>query len=637
MIEELEKIYDGKFKITSLSNKIKLSHFTDYIPLFNISIYKIILSNKKDIYSNIFNNNHRLVTKRVIKWIKNMMDDLDKKSPRYLSLEKSIQFMENYDINTLEKTYNKLTKDFHNEILQTSICKRKSYDNIFTSHLKPYYSQLELLNLGLNIKIINENNNIKGTELIDQDKHYEICKLISKNDVNFELIKEHFQYIIDNELINIIKFYSLYGSCDINHFLRTYFKDNIKNSKLIVDTSLYLYNKITKAPPLTDNYYFYRFVTNDDYLKDLEIGDTFEDNSFTSFTRDPFYVSGEKNTFGDILIKVNVPKNIIGVGLFIELISHFPMEEEFLLRPFTKLTLKSKDKHFTYHHINKNFQNKITTKYEFEWSGFSSLPKEIDEFVESKEYNYIDFIYNFNKNFEKFIKVICNDFDEFVIKYKNKKYLFKCFMFNSTGVYKQFYRNKSKIGLQIILYSENMTPHASFEMDDSFVVNYYNNFIQFDQLNDKELLVFSKLFASTFNYNKFLIEPYYKNFSSQNDIHSFTHNYNDDLYQYFKFNKKRFQTNDIVLNCSWWRLENMTKEKPSLLLSNKKFDYFDKFIESLGCKTISQLFTIIVEKHFDRYNDLISRIDKLFNGSLKEMFYYKFYFKEQISHFVYSK
>lgn len=639
MITELEKIYEGKYKLTSLSNKVKLSKFTDYIPLFDVSIYKIILSSKKDIYTNIFKNNHRIVTKRIIKWIKNMLEDFDKNSSRYKSLENSIKFIENYDVETLQKTYNTLTKSFHNEILGISICKRKSYDNHFTSHLNPYYSQLELLNLGLNIKVINPKSEIKGDELIDQDKHYEICKLISKNDVDFTIIENHLKYIIDNNLIDLIKFYSLYGSCDINHFLRTYFTDKIKNSKLIISSSLYLYEKIQKAPPLNDNYYFYRFVNDDKYLKDLEIGDTFVDNSFTSFTRDPFYVSGEKNTFGDILIKVNIPKNITGVGLFIELLSHFKYEEEFLLRPFTKLTLISKDDHFIYHHINKNFQEKITKKYEFEWSGFSSIPQEIDKFIDPKKYDYVDFIYNFNKNFEKFTKTICNEFDEFSILYKNKLYLFKCFIFNSTGVYKKFYRNKSKIGLQIILYSDNMIPHASFEMDKSFVVNYYNNFTQFTPLDDKELLVFSKLFCNTFNYSKFSIEPYYRNFSKfSKNIHSYSNLYNDDLYQFFKFNKKRFMNNnEITLNCSWWKLEKLKDENINILFSLSKFNEFDNFILSLKCKTIDQLFTIIVEKHFDKYSNLIDRLNNYFDGSLKERFYYKCDFKEQINHFIYSK
>ena len=63
----------------------------------------------------------------------------------------------------------------------------------------------------------------------------------------------------------------------------------------------------------------------------IKVGEKFIDKGFISTTRDPFYSPGIDGEFGLILLKINIPKNKKGVGLFIENFSMFPQEEEFLL------------------------------------------------------------------------------------------------------------------------------------------------------------------------------------------------------------------------------------------------------------------------------------------------------------------
>jgi proliferating cell nuclear antigen PCNA len=70
--------------------------------------------------------------------------------------------------------------------------------------------------------------------------------------------------------------------------------------------------------------------------------------------------------FGLVLIKINIPKNMKGVGLLIENFSMFPKEEEFLIQPFSKLKLKAKDDKTNYYHINEKFEKLIKKKYEFD-------------------------------------------------------------------------------------------------------------------------------------------------------------------------------------------------------------------------------------------------------------------------------
>ena len=85
------------------------------------------------------------------------------------------------------------------------------------------------------------------------------------------------------------------------------------------------------------------------------------DKGFTSTTRDPFYSPGLKSNFGLVLIKVKIPANK-NVGLLIENFSLFPKEEEFLLPPYSKFKLLSKDDNFKYYHINSDFEKLITAK-----------------------------------------------------------------------------------------------------------------------------------------------------------------------------------------------------------------------------------------------------------------------------------
>ena len=91
--------------------------------------------------------------------------------------------------------------------LDITICKRKSFIPYF-NHLKPYYSKDELINLGLNMGAI---KNINKEKLFDEDKHYQICKLISNNDITFDLLLEHTKYIKNTNSKYLIMYYSLYG------------------------------------------------------------------------------------------------------------------------------------------------------------------------------------------------------------------------------------------------------------------------------------------------------------------------------------------------------------------------------------------------------------------------------------------
>jgi hypothetical protein len=231
---------------------------------------------------------------------------------------------------------------------------------------------------------------------------------------------------------------------------------------------------------LDKNYIVYRFIWDDTFISNLKPGQTVVDKGFLSTTRDPFYSPGLTGNFGLTLIKINVPKDIKGLGLFIENFSLFQKEEEFLLPPFTKLKLLSKDDNFKYYHTNEAFEKLIKKKYEFEYvsTDFSFLNK-------YKINNNIKEIKDFKKYmlpgddrislFKNFIS------DSTQIKINNN-YLLNCMFFDSTenSSYTKLYYNKIKDGLLISIY-DNGYPFLNIECGKELVVNYINKFYNYGQ------------------------------------------------------------------------------------------------------------------------------------------------------------
>jgi hypothetical protein len=70
-----------------------------------------------------------------------------------------------------------------------------------------------------------------------------------------------------------------------NYYLRN---KSIKDS-IIENYIQTFYDIISKSPSFNNEYYVYRLVNKDDYLLDLKIGDIYEDKSFISTSRNPFY------------------------------------------------------------------------------------------------------------------------------------------------------------------------------------------------------------------------------------------------------------------------------------------------------------------------------------------------------------
>jgi hypothetical protein len=598
----IKDIFNLKLKLRN-DDKNKLSKYQEIIPMYDIYSHTIYPINKKNIHYRLIDSHYRFINNEIKKWIQNLYKKYKSDKELANKLKYNLLIIDNYNIDILIETSYKTLYEFSPKLgLLVSICKRKSF-NPFIHHLKPYYTKLELIKLGQNMKLI---KNIELEKLLNQDIHYKLCKNISSNDVSFEEIKNHTLYIINSDIISYITFYSFYGSFLYNKYLRM---NNYINN-FLYDGIIKIINVIKKSPSLSNDYFVYRFIWDDSFISNLKIGQITIDNGFLSTTRDPFYSPGLSGKFGLTLIKINIPKNIKGLGIFIENLSLFQKEEEFLLPPFTKLKLLSKDNNFKYYHTNEEFEKLIEKKYEFEYieNDFSlinnyKIKNNIKKIIDFKKYNL-----HGNDRISLF-KNFISESNQILININNNDYLLNCMFFDSTETssYSKLYYNKIKDGLLISIY-DNGYPYLNIECGKDMVINYINKFYNYNktkiEINDILLDIILEI-GRIFHYKQTIIFPTYRNFSEfkyddEKQIFLYTHFYNHTIYEYAK-NKNKF-INDSFLknNIGWFKTDNIL---------NSKLDV--KIKEKLNLKqdTIRDALIFIIENNFiiyDKFIDLIN-------------------------------
>jgi hypothetical protein len=597
----IKDIFDLKLKVKD-KNKDDLSKYQEIIPMYDIYSQQIYPINKKNIHYRLIDSDYRFINNEIKEWIQNLYKKYKDNIELAKKLKYNLSIIDNYNIDILIETSYKTLYEFSPKLgLLVSICKRKSFDP-FTYHLKPYYTKLELIKLGQNMKIV---KCIEIEKLLNQEFHYKLCKTISSNDVSFEELKKHTLYIIENDIISYITFYSFYGSFLYNKYLRM----NNYINKFLYDGINNIIDIMKNSPILNNDYFVYRFIWDDSFINKLKIGETVVDNGFLSTTRDPFYSPGLTGNFGLTLIKINIP-NKKGLGLFIENFSLFQKEEEFLLPPFTKLKLLSKDDNFKYYHTNEAFEKIIEKKYEFKYVGtdFSFLnnykiKNNIKEITDFKNYMLPgDDKINLFKNF-------INDSNQISIKINNNSYLLNCMFFDSTenSSYTKLYYNKIKDGLLISIY-DNGYPYLNIECGKEMVINYINKIYNYGKTKveiNNELLEIILEIGRIFHYKETIIFPIYRNFSEFNydenkKIFLYTHFYNYTIYNYAK-NKNKF-INDPFLknNIGWYATDNILNSKLEPEIKNKL---------NITQNTIREALIFIVENNFIIYNKFIELIN----------------------------
>ena len=625
-LELINKIFNLKIKIINQKDKDKLSKYEDYIPMYDIYSQTIYPIAKKNIHYKLIEAHYRFINKEIYEWLYNLYKKNINNSILSKKYNDNLEIISNYNLDILIDTSYRTLYKFSPELgLSVSICKRNSF-NPFIHHIKPYYTKLELIKLGQNMNILN--SDIELDVLIDQNSHYIICKQVSKNDVSFEDIKIHHEHILKYKIESWICFYSFIGSFLFNQFLRNKVVLSQRSNSIDYNISLCenyykglykIVKCIEQSPELSNDYDIYRFVWDDSYIANLNEGDTFVDYGFMSTTRDPFYSPGINGTYGLILIKIKIPKNKKGIGIFIENFSLFPKEEEFLIPPYSKIKLISKNNNFKYYHINTQFEKLINRKYEFEL-----IDIDYKQFYNSHRKNI-----NFNNKdiFYNIKDIILDGIDrihiinQFITKYSiNKKinlvlnkdkYSFNYQWFDSSidSSYKKFYYNTIKDGILFSLIDENGYPFLNIELGQELSINYLNQL--FFGENNKEIsnsdLELIYYFGKIFHYKKALIYHKYSSFrffiNDKDNIFSSFNLFNNSLYKYLKFNIKYLDFNPfITYDVGYWYLDeyfnkiNQTniikniKNNKDLYINTceTKFDYYPKMITLLDSNIINK-------------------------------------------------
>jgi len=615
--EMIQKIFNRKIELKNEKDKIALSQYSDYIPMYDIFSDNIYPINSMKLYYRLVNCHYRFITDEIKQWIINKKDKLDTKTDKFKHYDNMLKIIDNYNLEYLEKTsYETLYRYSPDYGLSISICKRNSF-HPYSFHLIPYYTKNELIKLGMNNKLI---ETLKPSDLVDKKLHYDICKLVSKNDISYETILNHMNLIIENKCVSWINFYSMTGSYLFNKILR----DKLPINQYLYDGLNKIINCINKAE-LPNDYFFYRFVWDDEYLKNLKVGDVFVDKGFTSTTRDPFYSPGVKMDFGLVLVKINIPKKIKGVGLLIENFSLFPKEEEFLIQPFSKLKLVARNDKARYYHINEKFERIIKKKYEFDLVNINdnfNLKVEPDYKIPSIELHEIIININTSSRVDLFKTFLdkCDSYGQF--RYNNEIYLAQ--WFDSTGSYANLYKNKTKDGFIIYKYKDGY-PILSLEMAEELYVNFQKSVCYYDDNNNNNNNtsidnnnIISHI-ARIFKYKTPYVYFDYKNFTEFKDNYESeteylsTKLYCSTIYDYYKKNIKN-ENSYFKYEFGFWKLDNIGKESVSRETINK----INKDIKDIKWK---DFYILVVEKYFHLYKKLEEWMNDMFENMFNKNYY----------------
>jgi hypothetical protein len=395
--------------------------------------------------------------------------------------------------------------------------------------------------MALNLNLIKSDMTI-----YTQEKIQSLCKIVEENDISALTLLKHQLYIQKNRAQHIIYYYTFYGSLYYNRYIRSdSIYDPYINSK-IND----LFKLIKKAPAFEKEHIVYRFISNDDYLSDVKINGTYTENSFISTSRNPFY-EPKNNVFGNILLKIKLPKNKSGIGLCLENYSLFTNEQEILLAP-GKLKLISIDDNFKYFHPDIKAQKAIKKKYEFIY--IDSL----DEIQSKPSYNPIK-IEPLPDNFsliggdlnDKLIEFfrstpIINDMHYFKWSIDEKEYIFQVFNLEKViAYYKYFYLQKKEYSnnedLIFLILQDEKTQEINLiiEISEIISVNYLHKFTGANTIHDDEIIIIVNKLLKLFNINTAIIHPKYKKYNTSEKIDDLDNEklefyYNENIINYAK-------------------------------------------------------------------------------------------------------
>jgi hypothetical protein len=673
--------------------KKSISKIDTHIPLYDEYSKNVYIINKNKVYDRVIYSHYRFPDKDMFdkmmdrknelkQTVKDLTDDFklgknlgeferDEKIHyqvqsssyfiirEYRKLSLMIKFLNSFDLDELKNTYIKVFYYYSNEVGKNiTICRRPSFLPHF-KHIKPYYSRSELINLALNI----------GKIKYEKDKYYDIddikrlCKIITKNDINRKILLDHQKYIVDKNKIGIVQYYSMQGSYFMNQYMRGFAPYNYKN-EILDENILAMWKLINDAPKFDKSYTLYRFIKSDPHLKELKIGDNYIVSGFMSTTRDAFYRS-DIYKFGFILIKLKIPKDVKGVALCMETVSHFPDEQEIILSPLSVMRLDKKDENTLYYHIDDNYQSQIKTRYEFTYVGKKSV-----NILERPIYNdntLIDFLgakrtesISMEERIRYFVKEYVNPLYQFNTLIGKEKYALMAEWYDSTEAYENFYAAKTNNGFVIYTIKNNyilFTIEIGEDTEGSYIyVNYYFKYgsTSSDNLiDDKDFIEFVSKLGYYFKVRNIILYNNYVSCDLSSDIsidNLKTYkggNYCIDFYNYLKYGKNKKRYADIKVDPTtlypkfdYYDLDRLKETNPLTILKKSDEDeihqiyvkIYEPFVE-MDKKNLADFFIYMVDKHCNQIDELIDKMGRIFKDN--NPFYQDYYILDGVS-FLYN-
>ena len=531
----VDGIYHFKYKIDFSQTPEKIQKDKEYISklkyqiaLYDIKSDNLYLINRDQVYNKVFNENYRFITKKyynmfIEKKQKTLLDKYEKHPFRTNHINKYdyfLNFLQNFNLEVYFRTYLDVLYNIDELGGELTFKERNDYAPMkVLNHIKPYYTKSEIIYYGLNNKII-------SSSIVSNDEIQLIYDELQKYEIDFRLLLDHYNYIVKNNVYELIQYYSLQSYKTINGYLRfNKNKNNVLLNRLINKVNDIILNVGKESKKPERDFYVYRFVSDDSYIANLDINDTFKESGFLSTTRNPFYKTKDDSSFSWTLLKIKVPKSY--PFLCIETVSMIPFEEEVIFPTNTVLKLINKDTNCEYYHTDPKVQKKIKTKYEFEIVDNYKLEK-LSEKDETKPDNY--FIYkDIECYFEK--SETLSDYTDFYIYEHNNGNVVFCFIGFKLLMIIEIYDNNMFINYTFIEKGKTTYIFDYFNTFDDFT-NYIEFLIDKMKLNIKTI----KLYGGYINCNREQIEYYYKG-----GVYCF------EIYYYLKYNKE----NSYYLNSQY--------------------------------------------------------------------------------------
>lgn len=539
-----QELENNKITMTQQEIKDAISKNETFVPMYDAYTFNMYLIQKRNVYERVVNHDYRFPDKLIIEMIEQSMKHNNSKLKHNEKLQKDnvyirrirkcrliLEFLGQLNLDLLQSTYLKIFYRYSPDIGNaTYTCIRKSFVP-HKGHLKPYYTKDEILKLAMNIELIVLPKNTTYVDYKDglkQEDYDELCRKIQKNDVSGDILVSHQNYIIERNMVGLIQYYTIQGSYFMNQYLRGLTKYDYKNEYLETNI-MKMWETVLKAPAFDKDYILYRFVSSDDYLKNIEIGDIYVENGFMSCTRDPFY-RNDLYKFGFVLIKIKIPKNIEGVGLCLELFSHFPHEEEIILPPLVHLKLISKNKDCNYFHPDDEFVENVKTRYEFEWIK-NGTPKfklrpNLSEANKTKIIDFLEIttskIYTLKEKIEALIKTYFDPMYRIKCQIGEKLFYVVGEWYDSTSVYEEMYALKIPDGFCMYSIYDGyilfMIEIGTMNDIQQIRVNYFTKYSKLnkkDIIGDENFIKFLSSIAYYFNIPNVMI---YADFMSCDNI-----------------------------------------------------------------------------------------------------------------------